>query len=37
VGGERREKMMGLMRENNGGLGEKGAKTHSSKGQLKNI
>jgi hypothetical protein len=31
-GGERREKMMGLMcrKKNRWGLGEKGAKTHSS-------
>jgi hypothetical protein len=39
VGGGRREKVMELMceKKNSGGLGEKGAKTHSSQDQIKNI
>jgi hypothetical protein len=39
VGGKRREKMMGLMREkkNSGGLGKKSARTHASQSQIKNI
>jgi hypothetical protein len=38
-GGERREKVRDLSAKskNNWGLGEKGAKTHSSQGQIKNI
>jgi hypothetical protein len=39
VGGERREKIVGLMhrKQNSRGLGEKVAKTYSSKGQNRNI